>query len=152
MRLILLLMMTLICSCSKYTKLAGTFYSNQQDCFDIDGNYGAFESKQKYIQRELDLKQTRNKLKFSLVKTKNFFYKGCDRYNFKILNNNADSFIITPTSRLAKEYLMAEIVWYSKRNIFLLIRQIVLIKSSTIPVDVLACVKTHIWNLTIQVI
>lgn len=107
MRLLTILLLLLLFSCSKYTKLDGTYFSNQQDCFIIDDREGVIETKQDAIIEDLVLKQKDAKLKFRtksrglLVK---IFNKNIHKYTFRILYKTADSFMVSPKSRSAKRY------------------------------------------------
>ncbi|WP_460562358.1 hypothetical protein [Ferruginibacter profundus] len=107
MKLLTIIFLTLLTSCSKYTKLDGTYFSNHQDCFVLDGKDGVIENKQDYIKDNLVLKQKKNKLKFRSITYspgRVLFKKNIYKYYFKILSKTDDSFMVSPTSKLSKKY------------------------------------------------
>ena len=100
-------MSLLFLSCSRFTPIEGTYFSSQQDCFVLDGKTGLIENKQDYIKDELFLKQTNTRLKFREVSYspgRLLFKRNVYKYHFKILKNTADSFMVSPHSKLAKSY------------------------------------------------
>jgi hypothetical protein len=106
MRLLVLVSLFLV-SCSRYTKLEGTYFSARQDCLVLDGKSSIIESDGSGIDSHLELKQKRNRLKFksrTLAPDKLLFRIKTYRYNFKIHYRNADSFMVSPVSRLARSY------------------------------------------------
>ena len=107
MKLLLPFVLLLLVSCSKFTRLDGTYFSRQQDCFILDGNDGIIENKQDYIQDNLVLKQKDYKLKFrskSHGLLRRIFKRNISKFTFKILYKTEDSFMVSPKSKLAKKY------------------------------------------------
>ena len=107
MKLYKLTFLLLFTSCSKFTRLNGTYFSRQQDCFVVDDKVGVIENKQDYIKDNLVLKQRNNKLKFRSISYSTgrlIFKRNADKYYFKILYKTEDSFMVSPKSKLAKLY------------------------------------------------
>ncbi|MGG9961167.1 hypothetical protein [Ferruginibacter sp. SUN106] len=107
MRLLSIIFLLLLISCSKYTKLDGTYFSTQQDCFIIDDKDGVIENKRDYIEDNLVLKQKNTKLKFrsrSYGLMRRIFKRNISKYTFKILYKTEDSFMVSPKSKLARKY------------------------------------------------
>jgi hypothetical protein len=107
MKLLSIIFLLLLASCSKYTKLDGTYFSNQQDCFIIDDKDGVIENKRDYIEDNLVLKQKNTKLRFrskSHGLLRQIFKRNVSKYKFKILYKTEDSFMVSPKSKLAKKY------------------------------------------------
>lgn len=105
MRTILLIIAILTISCSKFTRLEGRYFSNQQDCLSLDDDDAIVETKKANIYDGLLFKQTDLKLKFR--SKANFFWRlrhrrRVDRFVFKIIHKTDDSFMVSPSSRQAK--------------------------------------------------
>lgn len=99
--------MIFFASCSNYIRLDGTYFSNKQDCFILDGKDGVIESKDKFILDNLYLRQLKNKLKFRSITVsphRLLFKKHIYKYYFKLLYKTEDSFMVSPVSRLSKNY------------------------------------------------
>jgi hypothetical protein len=102
-----IILLILFCSCSKYTKLDGTYYSKSQDCFIIDDKEGVIENKDDYIIDRLILKQKNFKLKFyskSNVFLKRLLNIKDSKYKFRVLYKTEDSFMVSPKSKMAIKY------------------------------------------------
>lgn len=107
MKLLLPFFLLLHVSCSKFTRLDGTYFSKQQDCFILDGKDGLIENKKEYIQGNLILKQKKYKLKFrskSHGLVRRIFNNNISKYTFRVLFKTEDSFMVSPKSKLAKKY------------------------------------------------
>ena len=112
MRLSIIIFLIFLASCSNYTRLDGTYFSNKQDCFILDGKDGLIEAKDQQILSNIYLKQTKNKLKFrsitlspySLPFKTHIYKRHVRKYYFKLLYKTEDSFMVSPVSRLSKKY------------------------------------------------
>ena len=107
MRQLTLLLILFFASCSKGIRLDGTYFSNKQDCFILDGKTGVIESKEKHILDNLYLRQTNNKLKYRSITVspgRLLFKKNIYKYYFKLLYKTEDSFMVSPVSKLSREY------------------------------------------------
>lgn len=106
MRLSILFLLFLV-SCSKYTKLEGVYFSKQQDALVLYDDEGKIESGQTGILENLSIKQTRTKLKFRRITyspRRWLFKKNVYKYYFKIDYKTDDSIMVSPISKLAKNY------------------------------------------------
>ncbi len=104
---LLILVSIFIVSCSRYTKLEGNYFSAQQDCLVLDGKSSLMENNETTIKDRLLLKQKRNKLKFksqTWVPGRLLFRTRTERYNYRIHYRNADSFMVSPVSRLSRSF------------------------------------------------
>jgi hypothetical protein len=109
MKILICACILLLASCSKYTKLDGRYFSDRQDCMDLymEDKIGKIENGDSSIMDNLTLKQKRNKLKFKnqVYRVGAFpFARKSYRYNFKIHYQAADSFMVSPISKLAKGF------------------------------------------------
>jgi len=107
MRLSSFILLLLLVSCSRLLQPDGIYFSDQQDCFVLDGKDGIIENNEDYTKDDLYLKQTNLKLKFRFVThspARWLFKKNVYKYYFKFHYKRSDSFMVSPASRLAKAY------------------------------------------------
>jgi len=107
MKLLILFFLLFFISCSRFTPVDGTYFSGQQDCFVLDGKTGLIENKEDHIKDYLHLKQTNSRLKFrykTVSPGRLVFKTNVYKYYFKLHYKTPDSFMVSPVSKLAKEY------------------------------------------------
>lgn len=91
-------------SCSASHEIEGFYYSGNQDCLVLKGKQSAVESRESDKLEDLNIKQTRNKLKFIGPTYRFLFFKrALYKVKFSILERKEDSFMVAPISKTARE-------------------------------------------------
>ena len=108
MRRVMILSCLFLSACSTSPKVQGTYFTENQDCFVLDGKYGIVESKENGIVSNLTLRQTEGKLKFYLSRRwrppLSMLKRRTDKYYFRLLQRKGDSLIVAPESGQAKAF------------------------------------------------
>jgi len=93
-------------SCRPYTKISGTYYTEQQDALMIDDEKGLLETYGEATVTGLRVKQNRNRILFKWNHSGPIpvIQHRVDRYRFRILTGTEDSLLLSPASALSKRY------------------------------------------------